>query len=383
MTGAAGLGASTPRSWIRPAVRVGIAILPPALVFAGARWLFAIAAARVGIDTSSPFAWRRWDSGHYLVIAVRGWESFSCFLVGGKPEEVCGNAAWFPLYPWSMRPLIAMGVRPEAAGVWLSGAAALAMLVVLWNGLLRERGLKGLVLLAIAGVFPGAVYAHAIFPTSLALLCMMGAGVALARRRWALAGLSGGLLAMTYVTGVLLALPNTVAAWLRTRAPRPVLLAGGLCAGGFGAVLLSQQLVLGRWDAWYRTYQKGLPAVAQPLAAFWDVVKLVVTQDIPRRIIATQALTTLALLILGLVTAVLTRSRWNPLRVWAALTALLFWAFPLFAGRGVSLYRADALMLPLVVLLAELPVWILLPILLWLVLVAKTMSELFFRGYLV
>lgn len=383
MTGEAGLGGSVPRSWIRPAIAAGIALLPPAVVFAGVRWLLAIAAARVRVDTSSPFAWRRWDSGHYLVIAVRGWESFSCALTGGRADEVCGNAAWFPLYPWAMRPLMTLGFHPESAGVWVSGAATLAMLIVLWNGLLRQRGRKGLVLLAIAGVFPGAVYAHAIFPTGLALLCMMVSAVAIARRRWALAGVSGGFLAMTYVTGVLLALPNTVAAWWRSRALRPALLAGGLAAMGFGVVLLAQQLVLGHWDAWYRTYQKGLPGLAHPLTAFWDVVKLVVTQDIPRRIIATQALTTLGLLIVGLVTAVVTRSRWNPLRIWAALTALLFWAFPLVAGRGVSLYRADALMLPLVLLLAELPVWVLLVLLVWLVHVAETMGELFFSGYLV
>ena len=63
-------------------------------------------------------------------------------------------------------------------------------------------------------------------------------------------------------------------------------------------------------------------------------------------------------------------------------TALLFWAFPLFAGRGVSLYRADALVLP-VLLLVELPVWVLIPLLIWLVRLADAMGPLFFRGYLV
>jgi hypothetical protein len=58
-----------------------------------------------------------------------------------------------------------------------------------------------------------------------------------------------------------------------------------------------------------------------------------------------------------------TRTGEDPVRLWAAMTALLFWAFPLFAGRGVSLYRADALVLPVLLLLVELPVWVLIPLL--------------------
>ena len=385
MTGGAELGASTPRHWIRPALRVGFALLPPALVFAGVRWLFALAAERAGFDAWSPFAWRRWDSGHYMVIAVRGWELFSCARLGGRPQDACGNAAWFPLYPWLLRPLIQLGAKPETAGVWLSGAAELAMLVVLWNGLLRARGARGLATLVMAAVFPGAVYAHAIFPTSLALLFIVLAGAALAARRWVLVGISGALLSMTYVTGVLLALPNTVATWLRARAVRPAVVAGVLSAAGFLAVLLAQQLILGHWDGWYRTYQKGLPAVARPLEAFLAIVQPAFAQNPdPRpRTLALQELTVIGLLVLGLGTAVLTRHRRNPVRAWAAVAALLFWAFPLFAGRGVSVYRADALVLPVVLLLVELPIWILLPVALWLIILTEAMAELFFTGYLV
>jgi len=385
VTGGGELAPSTPRRWSRPALRLGVALLPPALVFAGARWLFAFAAARAGFDAADPFAWRRWDSGHYLVIAVRGWELFSCARLGGRVQDACGNAAWFPLYPWSLRPLIALGVRPETAGVWISGTAALVMLVVLWNGLLRERGLRGLVVLAIAAVFPGAVYAHAIFPTSLALLFIVLAGAALARRRWVAVGLSGAFLSMTYVTGVLLALPNTVATWLRARALRPAVVAGALSVSGFLAVLLAQQLILGHWDGWYRVYQKGLPAVARPLEAFLAIVQPAFAENPdPRpRTLAAQELTVVGLLVLGLGTAALTRHRRSPVRAWAAMSALLFWGFPLFAGRGVSLYRADALVLPVVLLLVDLPVLVLLPVLLWLANLAGAMAELFFSGYLV
>jgi hypothetical protein len=345
--------------------------------------LFAVAASRAGFDAAYPGSWRRWDSGHYLDIAARGWELFSCGWLGGRPQDACGNSAWFPLYPWVLRPLMWLGVQRETAGVWVSGVAALLMLVVLWNGLLRERGVRGFVLLAMAGVFPGAVYAHAIFPTGLAQLCMIAAGVALVRRRWALAGLAGGFLSMTYVTGVLLSAPNAIAAWLRSRSVSAGLIAGALSVAGFGAVLLAQQLLLGHWNAWLLTYGKGLPGVAHPLAAFRAVVAPVLSADLPRKTIALQALTVVGVLVLAATATTVTRSWKDPTRIWAAMTALLFWAFPLFAGRGVSLYRADALVLPVLLLLVDLPVWILVPLVFWFAVVAEAMGELFFRAYLV
>jgi len=109
----------------------------------------------------------------------------------------------------------------------------------------------------------------------------------------------------------------------------------------------------------------------------------VATADIQRRTIGIQALTVMGLVVVGLVTSAVTQSWKEPVRAWAAMTALLYWAFPLVAGRGLSLYRADALVLPVLLLLAELPVWVLVPLLAWLVAIAFSMSQLFFNGYLV
>jgi len=371
------------RNWRGPGLRLAAALLPPLVVFVGVRWLFAMSAERVWFDPWNPLSWRRWDSGHYLDIAVKGWEFFSCARIHGRPEDACGNAAWFPLYPWLLRPWIALGIPPATAAVWVAGTATLAMLVLLWNGLLREHRLKGFVLLAMAGVFPGAIYAHAIFPMGVAQLCMIAAGVALVRRRWALAGLAGGLLSMSYVTGVLLSGPNAIAAWLRSRSIRPALVAGGLSLAGLAAVLVAQQLLVGHWDAFYLVQRKGLPGMGHPLAGYWDVIEKVVTDDIQRRTIALQALTVLGMLIVGLVTCAVTRSWRDPLRVWAATAALLYWVFPLFAGRGLSFYRSDTLILPVLLLLVDLPLWVLVPLLAWLVAITFSMSQLFFNNYLV
>jgi hypothetical protein len=370
---------------VNRALRAGAALLPPLLAFCAVRWLMAAAAASVGFDAWNAQSWVRWDAGHYIAIATSGYEYFSCARIGGRWWEACGNAAWFPLYPWAMRPLIALGAAPATAGVWVAGLGTLGMLTALWNAFLRGRGVRGWLVLGMAAVFPGAVYQHAIFPTSLALLCIVLTAFFVVRRRWALTGVAGAGLALSYVTGVLVAIPSGVAALLRTRTLRAPLLAGGIAACGFLGVLVLHQILLGHWDAFYWVHRKGFPAMARPLDAFLGVVMPAFDpgSDPRARTAAAQTLTVAGLVLLGLGTAVATRRRPNPVRVWAALSTLLFWLFPLLIGRGVSLYRSEALVLPVLLLLMELPIWALTPVLVWLVILAEAMGRLFFTGYLV
>ena len=339
-------GPSRLRSW-----RAAAAVLPPLGAFCAARILLVEAANAVGVDGWSALSWRRFDSVHYLGIATTGYEYFSCARLGGPSEDACGNAAWFPLYPWLLRPFLALGIAPETAGACVAAVCAFAMLVVLWNAFLRGLGHRGWLVLVMAAVFPGAVYQHAIFPISLALLGLVLAAVATREERWALAGLAGAGVALSYVTGILVAIPGGVTALLRTRTLRPALLAGGLVACGFAVVPVLHQVLLGHWDAFYWVHRKGFPAMAHPMETFLAVVTPAFEPVNHRhRTIAAQAITVATLVLMGLVAAWAGRRRADPVRTWAAVAALVFWAFPLFVGRGVSLYRSDALVLPILLL---------------------------------
>jgi hypothetical protein len=145
------------------------------------------------------------------------------------------------------------------------------------------------------------------------------------------------------------------------------------------------QIILGHWDAFYWVHRKGFPAMARPLQAFWDIIWPATepSSDPRARVVATQALTVAGLVALGLATALVTRRRPDRVRLWAVLTTLLFWTTPLVIGRGVSLYRSDALALPVLLLLVELPAWLLAPMLVWLGVLSYAMAQLFFTGYLV
>ena len=353
-------------------------------MFCAAHLLLVEAASAVGFDGWSALSWRRFDSVHYLGIATRGYEYFSCARLGGPAGDACGNAAWFPLYPWLLRPFLALGSAPETAGAWVAGLASLGSLIVLWNGFLRGRGRRGWLPLGMAAVFPGAVYQHAIFPISLALLGLVLTAVAVREERWALAGFSGAGVALSYVTGILVAVPSGLTALLRTRALRPALLAGGLVVCGFALVLLLHQLLLGHWDAFYWVHRKGFPAMARPVETFFSVIAPAFEPVNHRhRMIAAQAITVATLVLLGLGAAWTGRRRADPVRTWAAAAALLFWMFPLVVGRGVSLYRSDALVLPILLLLVDLPPWVLGALVIWLVILAEQMARMFFTGYLI
>jgi hypothetical protein len=374
----------TPEPALSAVVRLSASVVPPLWVFCAARLLMVEAARSVGVDGWAAASWKRFDSVHYLGIATTGYEYFSCERLGGPASETCGNAAWFPLYPWLLRPLIALGLAPETAGAAVAAVAALGMLLVLWNVFLRHRGLRGWLLLAMAAVFPGTVYQHAIFPTSLALLGLLLAASFVDRGRWALAGIAGAGVALSYVTGVLVSIPNGVTALLRTRAIRPALLAAGVAASGFLVVLVLHQLLLGHWDAFYWIHRKGFPAMARPLDAFVAVVDPAFHAVNHRhRMIAAQALTVAVLVLLGVGTAWTRRRALGAARTWAVVAALVFWIFPLLVGRGVSLYRSDALVLPVVLLLGELPPWMLAALVMWLAVLAEQMARLFFLGYLI
>jgi len=236
-----------------------------------------------------------------------------------------------------------------------------------------------------AAVFPGAICQHAIFPTSLALFCMVVAGASVAAGRWGGAGGFGALVALSYVTGVLLAPVQAAAAWLRTRALRPALLAGGPPLAGLLAVLAFHQAVLGRWDAFYWVHAKGFRGPGKPVEAFLALVgpAFDASADIRARTVGAQTLTVAALVVLGLVMAWRHRRRPDPVRAWAVLATLAFWSFPLAVGRGISLYRSEALVLPVLLLLVDLPPWTLAALLAWLAVLAQAMGRLFFTGYLV
>ncbi len=328
--------------------------LSPVLALFAARAVSAAAALWAGVSPLHAEAWVRWDSDLYLSIAQRGYFLEHC-APGSHYQawQWCGNAGWFPLYAWMLK---------LASGAVLSLVFEAALLFVVWRFLLNERGLAALVLTAF---FPGSIYQQAVFPVSLFLLCAVAFLALCERQKWAPAAGAGALAAMAYPTGFLLA-PLS----LLRRNPWP---AAGV-ALGFFAVLLAMRVQTGHWNAYFLVQEKYGFDFA-PLDTLFSRLKPLVNARY--RNAASFAAGAQTLLVLLMMALSVRHFRARPL---VAAYCAAYWAFPLCVGGHLSLYRAEALLVPVVALLPE---GARLPLLAAAAPLSFAMSVAFFRGTLV
>lgn len=154
-----------------------------------------------------PGLWARWDSFNYLAIAAHGRTVGRCGSPGFPATAIteklhatwCGTAGWLPVYPWLMRALHVTGVSLPDAGVLVSWLAIAVAIFVVWLGWGRALPVgRSFVLLVLFGLFPGAVYNFALFPTSTALAFVVGAILAAVRERFLTAAVLMTLAGLCY-----------------------------------------------------------------------------------------------------------------------------------------------------------------------------------------
>ena len=362
--------------------------LPPLAAWVGARALVSGAAFSVGISPWRAHSFSRWDSGHYLSIARRGYEFVSCKAIGyPSADDWCGNTVWFPGYSWLIRGLTALGLEPTRAGAAVSALFALRVVGVLWTRLLARGARPGAgIALAAAAFFPGMIYQHAVFPISLLLFLALEGVDHTAHGEPRVAGVTSFLAGLSYSTGVLVG-PALALGELfdpRERRWRPML--GLIVAGlaGFCAVIGIQGLSTGVWDAFFKGSHKYFAVRQLPLEGMWNsMLGLQFGIADPRFWIAAQTALTALLMGGALVTAALRRRELLAAERMALAVAFAYWLFPYFTGGSLSFYRSEALVLPMVVLIPRWPRWLSWPLVALLALVAFEMSRLFFLSTLV
>lgn len=348
--------------------------------------MFTAAARRSAWDPLAHDTWIKWDSGHYLTIAARGYEFMSCAeLPDYNPAHWCGNAGWFPGYPMVLR--LAHDVTGEPM-IWVailtSQGFTLAALMLVWNLFLERRNP---VLLALCAFAPGTYYFVAGFPISMAVCFMLIALWASREGRHGVALASGVFAGLTYPSSVWLSglfAAGLVAA--RSRGERPPGAAWLVAAGpvlGFAMVLLGHQLALGRWDAFFLTQEKYGHGFINPAAVLWDRSRYIWVWR-PGWQIGIQSLVAATIVIASAVmAAVAARRRASvPGQSTLALYGLTYWLIPL-ATSGVSSYRAEALLMPAVIGLRRLPASLLVLLLLAAGGIWFVMAGQFVEGWLV
>lgn len=373
-------------TWLEDPRRAAVAAIGGALLLWTA--ITTAGALAADVDPWSSAEWARWDSEHYLSIAERGYEVGSCEGVAFRDaDDLCGNAGWFPGYPYLVRPLIAAGLAAPTAARVVSLLALAALFATLWFGFLarRPRG-QAMAAMALAAAFPGSVYFGAIFPMSVLAACLVGVLAAIERRRWVVAGVIGAGAAVSYASGAAVAIVAVVplldpqaGPWRdRVRAAAAV---AGIPVLGYLLVHAELWRTVGRWDAWFRVQAAYEHTLTNPLDGI--AVQLERLGDGSASWIGVQ---TAFVLILVALTAMAAKESWPSLGLGerAALPLIgALWFLPLTLGSALSLWRAESLLVPSVIVLSRLPPRALVVLAVVAVPIAHQMARLYFEWALI
>jgi len=359
----------------------------PLLVALAALVCVVIVAAALGHSPWDSSTWARWDSGLYEDIARNGYEVFPC---EEEPDKWCGDAAWFPAYPWLIGGLHQLGLPLRGTAVVVSWLFAAGTIVLLWATFLERRTEAAAVAALFYAAFaPGQIYYYAVFPLSMLTFATVACLWLLYRERYLLAGVAGAVAALAYPVGVLLVPISAV--WLIAQPHvafgerlRRIALACGPILAGLWLLLIVQRIDAGRWDAFFLIQEKyeELHGSQNPFVTTWDIVRGGV-ENLSTGISVVLAIQTVfvsIVLALLLVFAVRRRKSLDRVDVLVLLWAVVTWA-ALF--QAFSIQRGQAALLPLAVLVARLPAWFAWSLAVVAVAIAVWMESFFLDGTLI
>ena len=213
-------------------------------------------------------ALERQDAAWFLRIATHGYAHGD------------GSAAFFPLYPMAIRAVAWLpGVGPLGAALFVSNVSFLAALLML-HGLTRLEGMSEATArrttLFIA-IFPTAFFFLAPYSEALFLLLSVSCFWFARRDRWAMAGLTGALAALTRSIGVLLIPALAVEALARSPRGRALGLRLLAAAGvGLGPLLYFTYWRVRFGDFWapFRAQERWGRDPTFPLSTAEDAIRL-------------------------------------------------------------------------------------------------------------
>jgi hypothetical protein len=359
---------------------------------AAAAWIAAtitvLATSKVaGYAPFSPETWSRWDSNLYLDIARHGYTLFRC----SPPEagDWCGNAGWFPAYPWLLRALGTVGLPLTATAVTVAWVFSAATILLLGRTFLRGASLPVVAALAYAAFAPGQVFFYAISPLSM-LACFLVIHLWLLHRgRWVVAGVTGAIAAMCHPVGVLAIVSSAL--WIAITRGEPhrerwrrIAIVSGIGVLGPVVIVADQAIEVHRVNAYLLVQAKYGHGIQDPLGPVVNALHLVARTSPFALVTAPAVQSILVAFLIGCVLIELLVHRRTALASdWLlALWGTVTWLLPHMAG-NVTLSRSEAALALLAVLARRLPrplLALLLALAVWLTI---AMTQLFLRGALV
>jgi hypothetical protein len=374
---------------VRQAARLAREAWPAAAIWGLATLTVLLTAVAAGYSPFAPATWSRWDSGLYLDVARHGYTLFRCAPPNGS--QWCGNAGWFPAYPWLLRALVDAGLPLAGTALAVSWIFSAGTIVLLRLTFLRDQlSVRTTACLAYAAFAPGQVFSYAVFPMSMLAFFLVLHLWLLSRGKWIAAGLAGAVAALTHPVGVLV-IP-AAAIWLvwagrrepvRTRVRR-IALVSGLALAGLAIVVVDQAIEVHRADAYLLVQGKYGHGIHDPLGPVVNALHTV-ARTTPFALSTAPAIQTLVVAaLLGCVLLELLVRRRTVTRtdslivIWAIVT----WVLPHMEA-NLTYARSEEALALLAVVARRLPLPVLAVFLALAVWLTIAMTRLFLQGALV
>ena len=386
-------------------------LLYGALISALAWMLSRLVVGATSVRTLNPFStdsgiWVHWDAFNYLSIAQHGRTFGRCGSPGipsplpqFRTAKFCGSAGWLPGYPWLIRGAHELGLSYISAGQLIAQVGLYVALFLVWLGWCRQLELpRALPVLLLVGVFPGAVYNFALFPTSVTLALVLAAILLAAREHYLSAGLAMIAAGLCYpsawfaaaglaIAMVLIALPSDTEAVIRR------VLWGLWSLGALPILLLLDRIQLGDASAYFVIQGYGGSDILSGFSLAVPVDVLVTENTYLQRQLRFPASALLAaqgLIAIGFATAatviscIRTRIRdWNPVDAYPALVGAVVMLSLVFAERPGTWSRSLVIAAPCIVSLRRIPTWLLWSLAVVVAGVTMFLSRSFFTNVLV
>lgn len=306
------------------------------------------------LSFSEAATWARYDSTHYREIASGGYTFFTC---DPQSSEWCGNAGWFPGYPLLIRALSASGMNGILAAALLSRLFFLGMLWVFSLLLSIEKWSRSAFLtLFSVSVFFGAIYYKAAFPVSAVLFWGLLASYFVWKGRFLPAAAIAALAAFFYPTGFLFSAAFGLFAllqggWKRSVLFKQVLPFAIAAVMGMATAFWVIWLDTGVWDAFIKVQAKYGHGFQNPVKNVGILAKQIDVsgfhlKDVPRY----QSLLIIACFFALSWFSFRNRQKMDRLDKLAVTLMACFFLFPWLVGGNLSLYRAESLLLPALLL---------------------------------
>ena len=242
-------------------------------------------------DFPSLNLWDRWDAPHYTDLIVYGYQAHDPGNLTNPygyqqvyPGDLGLYIVFYPLFPWLGSVVNGLVQAPVVSAFIVSGVASV-VLGPLFYRLVRHDESPDVALRAVwfLLIFPTAYFLHIGYTEALFMALVIGSFLAARTGRWWIAGLVGGLAALTRINGLvlLLALPVEAATQWYMTAPeqrrfRGEWLAIGLVGVGFAVYLALNYAVYGtpfeflvvQHDHWFKSLAWPWDAINSALGWF-------------------------------------------------------------------------------------------------------------------